>query len=384
MATVDLFVPSIGRTRFSGGMLTLFHYANGLVARGHRVIVVPLQRSPRPEWFDVRFEIFDGHARPDLGRLVGAGLARKRGPFGAELSRLLAAWGPRAGYVFLQSAALASLRGVVPPADVSLASSFPTALPARLLAPGRKSYFAQHYEPLFAGETDFPALAEADAKASYDFPELSLIANSSWLAATLEKEHGVRPPVCVNAVETKDFFREGEPPDPRERFVVVSYGGRDAKWKGFADAAEAIRLARQAIPHLEWRVYGDALLPPDNPVAPYRSLGFISGAALRRAYSEAHALLATSWYESFPLFPLEAMACETAVITTPFGTEDYARHGENALVVPAREPAAMAEAIRTLAADEGLRRRLAAAGLQTARAFHWDRSVNRMAELLGL
>jgi glycosyltransferase involved in cell wall biosynthesis len=183
-------------------------------------------------------------------------------------------------------------------------------------------------------------------------------------------------------VDTAAFFPEGEPADPRQRFVVVSYGGRNARWKGFAEAAEAIRLARAPIPTLEWRVFGDALLPPENPVAPYRPLGFITGSALRRAYSEAHALLAPSWYESFPLFPLEAMACGTAVVTTPFGTEDYVRARENALVVPAREPQAMAAALAELYEDGALRRRLGAAGIETARRFTWERSVARMAELL--
>ena len=384
MARVNVFTPAIGRTRFSGGLLTVLHYANGLVERGHRVTVVPLGPSPRPEWFAPRFEIFAGHRRARLGALVQAGLARRRAVFGAELSRLLAQAAGRAGYAFRRAAALESLRGVVPPADVTLATSFDTALPVHLLGSGRKLYFAQHYEPFFAGESDFPALAETDALASYGYPGLSVIANSSWLAAELKTRHGIDAPVCVNAIDQGAFFPEGQPPDPAERFVVISYGGRDARWKGFAEAAEAVRTARASIPNLEWRVYGDALMPPDNAVAPYVPLGFITGAALRRAYSAAHALLASSWYESFPLFPLEAMACGAAVVTTPLGTEDYAHHGENALVVPAREPAAMAAALVSLHRDETLRRTLVAAGLETARRFTWERSVARMAELLGI
>ena len=144
MARVNVFTPAIGRTRFSGGLLTVLHYANGLVERGHRVTVVPLGPSPRPEWFAPRFEIFAGHRRARLGALVQAGLARRRAVFGAELSRLLARAAGRAGYAFRRAAALESLSGVVPPADVTLATSFDTALPAHLLGSGRKFYFAQH------------------------------------------------------------------------------------------------------------------------------------------------------------------------------------------------------------------------------------------------
>jgi glycosyltransferase involved in cell wall biosynthesis len=34
-----------------------------------------------------------------------------------------------------------------------------------------------------------------------------------------------------------------------------------------------------------------------------------------------------SWYESFPLPPIEAMACGCAVVSTKYGTEDYLEDG---------------------------------------------------------
>lgn len=105
---------------------------------------------------------------------------------------------------------------------------------------------------------------------------------------------------------------------------------------------------------------------------------------IRKAYSEAHLLLAPSWYESFPLFPLEAMACGTPVVTTPYGVEDYIIHLENAFVIPPRDPEAMAEAILTLYQDQELTSRLKMNAPRDAKRFTWEQSVQRMASLIGL
>ncbi len=95
-------------------------------------------------------------------------------------------------------------------------------------------------------------------------------------------------------------------------------------------------------------------------------------------------LLATSWYESFPLFPLEGMACGTAVITTPYGVEDYVEHLINAYVVPPRDEEATAKAIIALYEDAGLRLQLSQQGIMEAKKHTWNRCVQRMMEILGI
>lgn len=92
-------------------------------------------------------------------------------------------------------------------------------------------------------------------------------------------------------------------------------------------------------------------------------------------------VICPSWYESFPLPPLEAMACGTPVVTTRIGTEDYAFNEKNCLVVPPRNPKAMAEAILRLLDDESLQERFKKEGLKTARQFTYDRTVDRLEEL---
>jgi len=386
MATVNIFVPPFRVRKFSGGLLAVFEYANGLVELGHTVRVIPIEPSPYPEWFEPKFELLSPKARlfDALLRFARAAMKQNKAEVKGALGNVMTYFSRWASYSFRRARQIELLRRHVPPADVSLATSYQTALVVYLYGTGRKYYFAQHYEPYFSIDSDNPELAYIDAFLTYHLPDIEIIANSTWLAQKLREQTGRDIPVCLNAIDHSVFFPDGYPPNPRERCVIISYGGRFAKWKGFQDAAEAVRLAREKIPHLEWRVFGDALLPPSNPIAPYIPIGFVTGEELRRAYSTAHILLASSWYESFPLFPLEAMACGTAVITTPYGVEDYAKHMRNAYVVPPRKPGMMAEAIVRLCKDDALRKSLAEQGVKDAREYTWEHSVARMATLLGL
>ena len=90
---------------------------------------------------------------------------------------------------------------------------------------------------------------------------------------------------------------------------------------------------------------------------------------LPAAYAEADALLfPVRWAEPWGLVPLEAMAVGTPVVATGTGgSGEYLRDRENALVVGAQAgPAELAGAVRELASDPELRRRLRANGLDTA------------------
>ena len=70
-----------------------------------------------------------------------------------------------------------------------------------------------------------------------------------------------------------------------------------------------------------------------------------------------------SLYEGLPISALEAMAAERPVVATAIGGTDEAITSEQSgLLVPPRDPTALAAAIRRLRADPALAQRLAAAG----------------------
>jgi glycosyltransferase involved in cell wall biosynthesis len=72
----------------------------------------------------------------------------------------------------------------------------------------------------------------------------------------------------------------------------------------------------------------------------------------------------------------EAMACGAAVVCTPSGTEDFARHGETALVARWPFAAFLARRIGTLIRRPEERFRIAEAGNQAIQAFGWERTAS--------
>jgi glycosyltransferase involved in cell wall biosynthesis len=102
-----------------------------------------------------------------------------------------------------------------------------------------------------------------------------------------------------------------------------------------------------------------------------------SRAELPDVYEAADVVLfPVRWEEPWGLVPLEAMALGRPVIATGRGgSGEYLRDGENALIMPAQDPAAMADAVRRLASDPELGGRLRAGGAGTA-ATHTETIFN--------
>jgi len=89
---------------------------------------------------------------------------------------------------------------------------------------------------------------------------------------------------------------------------------------------------------------------------------------LGQVYRDADALaFPVRWEEPWGLVPIEAMACGLPVVATGTGgSAEYLRDGDNCLLFPPGDPDALGRALRQLADDPGLRRRLRSSGLATA------------------
>ena len=82
---------------------------------------------------------------------------------------------------------------------------------------------------------------------------------------------------------------------------------------------------------------------------------------VRPVWAEAHIAALLSRREGLPKSLLEAAACGRALVASDVpGCREIARPGENALLVPPDDPAALAQALETLATDAALRARFAA------------------------
>jgi glycosyltransferase involved in cell wall biosynthesis len=106
-------------------------------------------------------------------------------------------------------------------------------------------------------------------------------------------------------------------------------------------------------------------------------------ADLATYYSAGDVAVTTPWYEPFGLTPLEAMACGIPVIGSAVGGIQYTvEDGITGLLVPPRDPHALAVRLRQLLTRRAVRLRMGEAGLQRVReGFTWSVTATRVASL---
>lgn len=98
-------------------------------------------------------------------------------------------------------------------------------------------------------------------------------------------------------------------------------------------------------------------------------------------YRGALALVFPSLYEGFGLPPLEAMACGVPVLTSKVCSLPEVM-GDAGVLVDPLDVGAIAEGMRRLVEDSGLRTDLRGKGLLRARVFSWDETARRTREVL--
>jgi glycosyltransferase involved in cell wall biosynthesis len=106
-----------------------------------------------------------------------------------------------------------------------------------------------------------------------------------------------------------------------------------------------------------------------------RLLGRVAHEELPALIRSADAVVATPWYEPFGIVPLEAAACGVPVVGSAVGgLLDSVEDGVTGRLVPARDPVAVARAVRELATDPLRRRRAGQAARRRAiTRFSWER-----------
>jgi glycosyltransferase involved in cell wall biosynthesis len=172
-----------------------------------------------------------------------------------------------------------------------------------------------------------------------------------------------------SGVDIDAFTPLPEPPTPP---VTVGFAGRLLTDKGVPTLVAAHDLlARRGRP-VELLIAGEP--DPANPASISKTtlgewrkrpgltlLGHLED--IRTLWAKAHIAVLASLREGLPVSLLEAAACARPIVATDVpGCREIARLDHNALLVPANDAAALADAIDRLARDMDLRRRFGAAG----------------------
>ena len=91
-------------------------------------------------------------------------------------------------------------------------------------------------------------------------------------------------------------------------------------------------------------------------------------------YSAAEVLVMPSFYESFGMVALEAMACGTPVIASQVGGLAFlVRDGETGYHVPEGDPSALCDKLTLLLSDRGLRERMGKCAAEYAQGYRWEK-----------
>jgi glycosyltransferase involved in cell wall biosynthesis len=191
-------------------------------------------------------------------------------------------------------------------------------------------------------------------------------------------------PATIDAADRQAARRELGATSPDD--VVVGLVGRLVREKGFPEAFQAAASLRDRHPELRVAVIGpeepdkaDALTDVDRRVAADAGVRFLGARDdVPRLYAAMDMFVLASHREGFPLSPMEAAAMGVpAVVTDIRGCRQVVDDGVTGLLVPPRDPRALAAAIARLAADAALRRRIGtAARRKAAESFGHQRCVD--------
>lgn len=195
----------------------------------------------------------------------------------------------------------------------------------------------------------------------------------------------VSPDRCVlipgSGVDIARFAPSPEPPGPATAAIVARM-----LWdKGVGELVEAARILKQRGVPMRIRLAG----PRDdhNPAAiPLATLeGWVREGVVEwpgevkdiaALWRDTAIAVLPSYREGLPKSLLEAAASGRPMIATDVpGCREVVRHGETGLLVPPRDPVALADALATLAGDAGLRQRYGAAARSLAQQRFSDTAI---------
>jgi glycosyltransferase involved in cell wall biosynthesis len=214
----------------------------------------------------------------------------------------------------------------------------------------------------------------------------AVIVLTDRLARLVERE-GVRRDrihVIPSAVD-RELFRPGKPdPLPEIPKRRVTFVGRLVAAKGVEVLLEA---ARQFPPDVHVVFVGDGELRSwlreraDRMGLANRIhlTGFVPHDVIPAMLEHSQALVLPSLYEELGSVLLEAMEARVPIVASRVGgIPGIVRHGIDGLLVPPREPGALAEALTQVLTDPGLSRRLARGDAMSSRRDDWSSMAGKV------
>jgi glycosyltransferase involved in cell wall biosynthesis len=315
-------IPSCG---VSGGIAVVCQHANRLLKRGHEVYLLDQSGVCRIDWFP-------GQRVPIL-----------RIDHGVSGLDAIIATGWSTSFVVAE-------------------------LPAR-----HKFYFVQSDETRFhPSDSEWCHITRLSYLLNFQY-----LTEAKWIQKWLCDEFGHAAGLVPNGVDP-NLFHPSEPIAKREnRPRVLLEGAIGLPFKGMEQAFAAVSGLDVDV----WCISSFGKPPRSWKVD--RFFESVPISEMKRLYSSCDVLLKLSRVEGFPGPPLEMMACGGAcVVGWARGYDEYIVPDYNALVVDPLDIAGARAAVKRLIEDKELRARLIRNGQETAAAWRWEPSIDKLESYL--
>jgi phosphatidylinositol alpha 1,6-mannosyltransferase len=187
-------------------------------------------------------------------------------------------------------------------------------------------------------------------------------------------------PSCFHPRFRSDTYRRSIGVEPGD--LLVTYIGRIAREKNLGLLLEAWDLLAPERGSARLALVGRGPLETDirrRGIPGVHVAGLLDGRPLSTAYASADIFAFPSATETFGNSLLEAMGSGLpSLVAAAGGVLEFAQHGGNAWLVEPNSVGAIAQGLRRLLLDAGLRRRLSEGALRTAQERRWDEVYDRL------
>jgi phosphatidylinositol alpha-mannosyltransferase len=213
------------------------------------------------------------------------------------------------------------------------------------------------------------------------------IAVSTAARETVRRHFGGTYEIVPNGVDVERFSAAAPIPELSDGKLNVLFVGRMEPRKGAKFLLAALPAIRSELPRSRVTFVGGGPLTwyyrshTPRSCGDYASFeGRVSGDMLPRYFATADVYCSpATGGESFGIVLLEAMAAGAAIVASNIpGYRDVVTHEETGVLVPPREPSAIADAIVRLGRDEVLRGNLVAKARRAVKRYSWDRVTRQI------
>ena len=358
-------------TSVTGGVRAIFEVANGLSKRGHEVIITSLEGDHT--WFPLVAKV-NYVEKPNFIRILNP-LKQLKSRESLRYSSISPVLGQmKMGF---EADLIKPLTEAIPDCDINVATWFFTSFAVYRSNKGKQFYFFMDFDELAEKHGNYYHML---FKESLYLP-LNIITISTWLKEWILDNYSKDAVVAGVGIEHNVFYPRTTILEDVDGYKIMGiFRGFD--YKGDSDLINALNIVSEKIPEINPVIvcskdtFND-LIKKHTFKFQYTFFESPSDDTLAELYSSSDLFVFASHIEGYGLPPLEAMACGTPVITTDCrGVRDFVVPGENALMVPIKEPEAIAESIIKMYNNPDLARKLKEEGILTAKKFTWERVVD--------